>query len=199
MADVILIEAETAEPPDGICPYTVSELSEEFRQGEVLSNVMQYRFDSATGEVEAIQHDFVIIASQDCDLYQDFTKNKLGEASDLNDVLIFQAFDAKAHKAILGGSDIWRRVEKNRDDRYQFLESIPGACDKMGIGLPALVVDFKRFFSLSTGELRRQCIAHGGATRRCRLNDLYREHFQSRVAFYLQRVALPRQHVFNKQ
>jgi hypothetical protein len=199
LADGILIEAAPNEPLNESCPYTVSELNEEFRQGEILSKITQYRFDSGVGEVEAIQHDFVIIASQDCDLHQDFTRITSGNESDLNDVLIFQAFDAKAHKAVLGGSDIWRRVEKNRDDRYQFLEDIPSSCDKVGIGLPALIVDFKRLFSLSTGELRRQCLAQDGASRRCRLTDLYREHFQSRAAFYLQRVALPRQHVFNKQ
>jgi hypothetical protein len=37
-------------------------------------------------------------------------------------------------------------------------------------------------------------LSQNGAQRRCRLLVPYREHLQSRLAFYLQRVAIPEPH-----
>lgn len=59
-----------------------------------------------------------------------------------------------------------------------------------GEGAPELVIDFKRYFTLPTGELYRW-IALGETRRRCRLRSPYMEHLSSRFAYFLSRVALP--------
>jgi hypothetical protein len=53
-----------------------------------------------------------------------------------------------------------------------------------------MMLDFKRCFSLPAKEIYRQTALPDGAKRRCRLEMPYREHLQSRAAFYLQRVTL---------
>jgi hypothetical protein len=91
------------------------------------------------------------------------------------------------------GND-WRRVTRNKDDRRHFLERVPSNTDHLSEGIPPLVVDFKRYFTIPHRELIRQCGIGHGARRRCRLEAPYREHFQSRLSYYLQRVMLPLDH-----
>ena len=73
---------------------------------------------------------------------------------------------------------------KEIDD--QFLEAADRQVDGIGVGVPAFVVDFKRFFTLPPYELAHRLAA---ARRRCRLLPPYLEHFSSRFASYLSRVA----------
>jgi hypothetical protein len=108
-------------------------------------------------------------------------------------VLIFEAEPWDSVRAKIRGGDLWKPVGQNKSDRYHFLQAVPSELDLAGEGLPALVVDFKRFFTLPATEIERQ-IANGEARRRCRLLSPYREHLQSRIAFYLQRVGLPEPH-----
>ena len=86
-----------------------------------------------------------------------------------------------------------KRIEGNKRRRFHYLRAIPPEWDAEGVGIPDLIIDFRRLFAIQPSELLRQCLDEG-ATRRARLSDLYREHLQCRVAFYLQRVALPEQH-----
>lgn len=166
----------------------------EFRQGEILSNLTQYRYNPVDDVVDAFLHEYVLVASQDCDLFQDFAKKAGGLESDLNSVLLFPAQPTIEMKGVVpAGADIWKRVVQKKDERYHALQAAPVEADSAGVGWPDLVVDFKRFFSTSTFDLAYQ-IQSGAATRRCVLEVPYREHFQARVAFYLQRVAIPKPH-----
>jgi hypothetical protein len=79
------------------------------------------------------------------------------------------------------GGQFWNRVVQNRDDRYHYLEEIPKEFDLVAEGIPALVIDFKRCFTIPARELYRQCTLGHGARRRCRLEMPYREHLQSRA------------------
>jgi hypothetical protein len=135
------------------------------------------------------------VLTQDCDLLWDYQELQKGNNGSLNELLVYEAEAADNIRAkIPSGRDAWTRVFKNRDDRYHFLEEIPKGLDVVAEGLPALVIDFKRYFTISPRELYRQCELAHGARRRCRLQLPYREHLQNRAAFYFQRVTLPLPH-----
>lgn len=172
-------------------------LDAEFRQGEIISGLNQHIYDSSVEELETKSHPFVVIASQDCDLLQDHNNRAAGNPTDLNSILCYEAHPAPAIRASIKGSDIWKRIVQNKDDRYHALQSVPPECDTTAIGLPDLIIDFKRFFCVASDELTRQ-IGSGVAARRTRLETPYKEHFQSRAAFYLQRVGLPNNHQLDK-
>ncbi|MEX2741068.1 hypothetical protein AB3480_06425 [Rhizobium mongolense] len=168
-------------------------VEQEFRQGEIISGLTQYIFDAETNEISAIQHPYVIVASQDCDLFQDYGRLESGQDSDLNCILCYEAHLATDVRGRVAGSDIWKRVSQNNDDRYHALQSAAAEYDNLAVGIPDMVIDFKKFFAITNLDLSSQ-IKKGEANRRTRLKEPYREHFQSRAAFYLQRVALPEPH-----
>jgi len=171
-----------------------------FRQGEILTDVVQRRrsFQSLAlevAELEEINHPYCVIATQDCDLEQDHDARHGEAAADkmIPNVLLLQAVTAEELIAGLPrGKDILKRVVSNRDDRYQVLEPIETVCDTVGQGLPALGIDFKRCFTVPTDELYAQLSS--GARRRTQLNSNYLEHFNQRFTGHLSRVALLREH-----
>jgi hypothetical protein len=175
--------------------YSPVDVSGELRQGEILSNIAQHIFDAESDTVSTVFHPYAIIASQDCDLLQDFEKTSAGEESTLNSVLLYEAFPTDIIKPLLApGSEYWKRVHQNTNDRYHCLEFAPAFVDSLGKGLPDLVIDFKKFFAVASADIAQQIRCSDTIQRRCRLEMPYREHFQSRLAFYLQRVALPHPH-----
>lgn len=165
----------------------------EFRQGEIVSDLVQNIYSPASGELIEQAHPFVIIASQDCDLLQDYNRTIAGGESDLNSILCYEARVATEVRTTVAGSDVWKRVVQNNDERYHALQAPPPVADAQEAGLPDLVVDFKRFFAISSEDLRFQ-IDNGQAHRRTCLQSPYREHFQNRAAAYLQRVGVPEPH-----
>ncbi|PWJ87822.1 hypothetical protein C8D77_114113 [Mesorhizobium loti] len=169
----------------------------EFRQGEIISGIVQYRYYPEDGSVEEIPHAYALIASQDCDLLQDHNSKAATGASQLNSVLLYEAHETPILRSQVAGSDIWKRIVQNNDERYHALEAAHARFDLSNVGLPDLVVDFRRFFSISTADLAKQ-IQAGTAARRCRLEMPYREQFQTRAAFYLQRVGVPEPHKIAK-
>jgi hypothetical protein len=175
--------------------YTKVDLNGELRQGEILTSVVQNIYNQSSGEVDAISHPFVVVASQDCDLLQDFNKRRDMGQSTINGILLYEAEPTSIIRPKLApGSEYWKIVKGNTNDRYHALEKVPKQLDNLGIGLPDLIIDFKRFFSLTAAELTFQTTQEDAAARRCRLETPYREHFQARLAFYFSRVALPRGH-----
>jgi hypothetical protein len=70
---------------------------------------------------------------------------------------------------------------------------VPTAHDALDTGVPALLLDFKRSFSYPAEELLGN-IAAGETNRRARLATPYLEHLASRAGYFVQRVALPRDH-----
>lgn len=186
--------------PDSAVIYILPVAAGPLRQGEILTDVVQRRrtFQSLTlaePEIEDIHHPYCVIATQDCDLEQDQDAREGRTTADkmIPNVLLLEAVTVEELIAGLArGKDILKRVIANRDDRYQVLEPIPGACDTSGQGLPALGIDFKRCFTVPTEELYAQL--NSGARRRTQLNSNYLEHFNQRFAGYLSRVALLREH-----
>ncbi len=173
--------------------YTCDSLEQALRQGEIISGLTQYEYDLSTKKVAYSNHDFILVASQDCDLIQDFSIDISECGCSLRNVLVYEALDADKARPLIKGSDIWKRIKQNQDDRYAFLEVTPLRQDLKGKGLPELVIDFKRYFTIPTRQIYEQ-ISNGKAERRCRLFNPYSEHFQKRATFYQNRVALPLNH-----
>lgn len=173
--------------------FTTGELQRELRQAEIISNLYQFTYDVSTNEVIKTLHAYAIILSQDCDLLWDFEAKMRNERRDLNGVLVYEIESVPDIRARLPGGDILRRIRRHGEERYHFLGPVPQDADTLNEGLPELVIDFRRFYTLPADEIYRQCAIEGpdGAKRRCRLDIPYREHLQLRAGFYFQRIALP--------
>src|SRR5690606_7200704 len=130
---------------------------------------------------------------QDCDLLRDFEAAQAGTNRPLNGVLVFEANTVDITRSLLPGSDILRRIKSHNAERYHLISAVAPENDLLSHGLPDLIIDFRRFYTMPAEEIYRQCASteEGAAKRRCRLDTPFREHLQSRAAFYLQRVALP--------
>ena len=90
------------------------------------------------------------------------------------------------------GSDIKKRIRQNKDERYQYLRVVQPEQDALGEGFPGLLLDFKRYFTLSTGDLYNQ--VQTTAKRRAVLSPSYLEHLSTRFFYFQARVALPQDH-----
>lgn len=151
-------------------------------------------------------HPFAFVLSQDCDLDWDFTARLIQQKLQrlIPNVLLCEVKRAKVQAQTIVDSEgsrdsnrsrIWTRIRQNKDERYQFFESIEKCHDlqeddeKIG----ELVIDFKRYFTVPTDELYVR-IKYGETKRRCRLVHPYLEHLSSRFAFFQSRVALPEDH-----
>ena len=188
-------------PPIYICSQEGA-----LRQGEIITGLVQARLvvetlETERREIEQVIHPYAIITSQDCDLIHDWQvrdtpSSQLDSKAAqklLPSILFTQMTTADALKSQVPGSDIWKRVRQNKDERYQFLESVPKECDALEEGLPELGIDFKRYFTIPTDEVYKR-IQGGSAKRRCRLASPYLEHLSTRFCYYQFRVALPEDH-----
>jgi hypothetical protein len=176
------------------------------RQGEILSGLVQQFLnleELRKGElvVDDIRHPFVIVVSQSCDLEWDFEARRASSEPDkmLPHVFLCEALTAQEVRSrrssrgdVINNSRIWTPLKRNKDERFHFLEAVPPLEDAASEGLPELVVDFKRYFSLPTPELYWRLAEQ--AKRRTRLKNPYLEHFSTRFFQYQARVATPRQH-----
>lgn len=177
--------------------YTKLGMTNELNQAEIIFRVAQYTYFPIENRAEELYHDYVVLLSQDCDIAQDFNNRSSEGRPDMNGLLLFEAQNAET--VFVERKDIITRhrrdrIEQNNDDRFHYLEACPTELDLLGLGFPALLIDFKRYFTISPNELYRQCASVHGAQRRARLASPYREHIQTRMAFYSQRVMLPVAH-----
>lgn len=178
-------------------------------QGEILSDLKLVRPDPAKleGEIELIgvEYAYAVILSQVCDLERDWEYRSaiaggLAEkeaeqfriAKGLPNVLLCPARPAAEARPAVGNSEIWRRVQKNNDERYQVIEAVADLDDATGAGIPALCFDFRHYVTVPTDELYER-LKQGGR-RRCRLLSPYLEHLSNRFGHYLGRIGLPRDH-----
>ncbi len=185
-----------------LAPIYSPSVAGELRQGEIITDLSELRLNvpqfTATGEAlfDIDLHPYVIVVSQDCDLTQDYSaKQDPQTAADkvLPSVLFCEATTAKLLRGRADiNKDVWRRAVTNKNERYHVLESVPAQFDALGVGLPALGIDFKRYFSLPRDEAYHRIATD--AHRRCRLVNPYLEHFCTRFFYYQLRVALPTDH-----
>ncbi len=187
--------------PGGGLTYTLADQTGPIRQGEIISHVDLYivQLSDREGEPVTVRREsqpYSIVMTQDCDLAQDFnirSTDNPAAAKLMHNILLCAVDTAENLKATVPvGSDIWKRIIQNKDDRYQYLREIAIDFDSVGVGIPTLLIDFKRAFTIPTAmlyeQLRRQ------ARRRAVLTSPYLEHLSSRFAYFVSRVALPRDH-----
>jgi hypothetical protein len=151
--------------------------------------------DSELKDAQVIIHPFAIVLTQDCDLTQDWRQRQslpVDEGKLLPSVLFAQVHQALHLRARIEGSEMWKRVKQNKDERYHFLEAVPDQEDALGEGLPELGIDFKRYFTIPTDEVYKRI--EKDTRRRCRLRSPYLEHLSTRFCYYQFRVALPEDH-----
>jgi hypothetical protein len=184
--------------------FCVSSDADSLRQGEILSNVIAYNIaydgnESPIG-LAPVRYRYCLVMSQDCDLDQDcsgFTKKNRPQSL-LECILMcpMEEEEAANAKSGVGRGELWKQVQQNKNERYALLRSIEARYDSAGAGIPKLIVDYKKYFSVPTAELYRQLrlSSPAGAKRRCFLKSPYREHVQSRFAYYMSRVGLPVAH-----
>lgn len=174
------------------------------RQGEILTNVRHLVLDvrtlgQAENEYEEIVHPFAVVLTQDCDLEQDH-RVRFPEPQQSDKLIPSVLFcEVSTAEELFGsvranqGQKAWDRIKRNNDVRYHFLQRVAPESDRLREGLPELAIDFKRYFTLPTGEVYCR-IQIREAQRRCFLVSPYLEHLSSRFAYYLSRVALPLDH-----
>jgi hypothetical protein len=180
--------------------YAKSEIGAALREGEILTDFIQYQLDAeklrAQQPIEVLQitHPIVVVLSQDCDLDQDYRRRQNGKADNLLASVLFCSVavndDVFRHGTGIGTKE-WKKVVENREPRLHYLRAVPQANDTANEGLPDLIVDFRQYFSLPTEEAY---FCAQAARRRCRLDTPYAEHLSHRFFSHMARVALPLDH-----
>lgn len=172
-------------------------------QGDILKDLDVPIYNQ---ELELQTLDFGVILSQDCDLNQDYTsRNEISRTKDksnpsLNNkiipsILICPAYPAEQLRQgnHLDAIDMpmvkisnprktpWKKIIKNETPRYHYLN------ESEEFEMPELVLDFKRYYSVSRDYLYAiypKCYLAS-------LNELYREDLTNRFHHYHSRVGLP--------
>jgi hypothetical protein len=192
--------------------YVQPPTSGELRQGEILADVFEYkpkdpvdcRAARTSIEVEPISHAYAIVVTQDCDLLSDFTRRsskELEHPNILHHLLLCDMFKEEEIRSRLPqGSDIWKRVKQNQDERYHCVVAGPigdEICEDCGPGdrpvnytLPPLYLDFKRVLSIPTGDLYR-ALETGEARRIALLPLHYLFDLNHRFYSFLSPIGLP--------
>jgi hypothetical protein len=202
--EIEVVDAGGTRQATGI--YECSPTESPLQQGEVLAVVVHQFLDvdrlrESDLVINETRHSFVIVASQSCDLEWDHDARRRGGEPDklLPHIMLCEAFRAQEVKdrknlkgEVINNSTLWSPIKKNKDERYHFFQAVPAYEDAAGEGLPELVVDFKRYFSMPTAELYWKLTQE--AKRRTRLRAPYLEHFATRLFQYQARVATPTPH-----
>lgn len=193
--------------PEPVQVYKAASATGPLRQGEILASVHQYLVTPIVGlEGEPARvsnqvkvHPLAVVLTQDCDLAQDYSARNAPAPNSqrllLPNVLLCEmdlADNMKGGGSIAPGSDIWKRIIQNKDERFHFLTGVDIGCDALGIGTAALLCDLKKIFSVPTDALYQQVSTI--ARRRAVLVSPYLEHLSSRHAYFLSRIALPLDH-----
>ncbi|MCU0550128.1 MAG: hypothetical protein MUC48_12330 [Leptolyngbya sp. Prado105] len=187
--------------------YQPSIKGSSLRQGEILTNVVQYNpvVSELSREVEELSfkqviHPYAIVVTQDCDLDWDYRARQNGAAQLpklLNSVILCEISTARevrdiTDKTVMNSTE-WNAVKSHRHERFYFFEKVPVECELEERGLPELTADFKKAFGIDSATLYHQ-IEIGVAQRRAILASPYLEHFSRRYYSFHSRVALPSQY-----
>lgn len=193
-----------------VSAFAPSPIGGVLRQGEVLAGVIQVHLGSDSLEqnaadvsIEEVVHPYALILTQDCDLdwdykartpapgqqAQDEREENRRRAKIVPNILFCELATAESLRPRLPGSDVLRRIRTNQDERYHCFPAVSADLDRLDIGLPELVADFKRVFTIPTDELYVRLQA--SATRRSVLQPPFLQHLSTRFGYFCLRVALP--------
>jgi hypothetical protein len=194
---------------------------------EMLSELQRITLEPAdigAGEgvrLNEVTYPYAMILSQDCDLEWDQTARRHIESAGAPPAIgqariDWDRADKDARTKLMEGvlicvaeeesvvrvtsalpSKQWQFAESNQHERYHFLRPCAPDVDLEGVGLPQLVLDFKRYFTIPPEELRRRCALSeatpGRARRRSVLVSPFLEDVSTRFYRFQARVALPDQ------
>lgn len=170
-------------------------------QGDILRD-FKFTLTTEPNVILEIFFQYLIIISQDCDLEHCLKKSTIPESSNfkcnqfLPNILFIPAFpmdkvkngehlvDLYNIKQDRIGSDLWKPITKNLNDRYHFLKS------NLNFQVPDLVVDFKLYQTIPTEtflKLHKESYLTS-------VNELFRENLSQRFTNYFSRIALPEFH-----
>lgn len=182
------------------------------RQGEILGDIWEHvpRYppvESKEGQsfpIDSIRHELVVVMSPDCDLEWDFkarfpdqqlqeqltsTEDVTVHPSSISHVFLAKAYVKDKIRPLIKGSDIWRRINGNQDERYHHLKEAPIG-DPQVDTLPDLYIDFKKALAMPTKSLY-EGIRVSGIKRIAVVPDKYVHDLMHRYYGFLSRVALP--------
>ena len=154
--------------------YLNPQTSSALRQGEIISDVYelqpqhpptQISSDESNVTVQPIYHPRLIVITADCDLLWDYEARikiqkeqqsinieERENASIMPHVLLCELYEQAELRARVTGSDLWKRIRQNQDERYHHLPSASVGNPRVS-ELPDLYLDFKKAFSLPTNHL----------------------------------------------
>jgi len=169
-------------------------------QGDILSEVkfLDWDWDKEGKNIVTYEKKFpyIIILTQDCDLEQDFKYRTTAVKNNdkiLQSVLVCPAYgwqefikgdhlqEYKLKMEEISSSDQKKKIRKQQVPRFHYLEE-----DKTS-QIPALVIDFKHYYTLPVEFLRHIYKEHYAYS----LEELFREALSQRFSFYLSRIGLP--------
>lgn len=148
--------------------YTPSQPVGELRQGEILSGMYDLQVchepiapvEDGDIPVDPVLHPLVLVMTADCDLLQDYqARANLGEKRGeirvdrdepglLPYVLLCDLFlESELKSSLPQGSEIWRRVRQNQNERYHHLASAWIGLEADQRWLPHLYMDFKKILA----------------------------------------------------
>ena len=168
-------------------------------QGDILREVKFSDWDWDTEKNNVIIYEknlpYVVILTQDCDLEQDFkyrTTTVKNNDKILQSILVCPAYgwedftkgdhlkDFELKMEVIT-SDKKKLIRTQQVPRFHYLE------EDSESQTPALVIDFKHYYTLPVEFLRHIYIKHYVSS----MNELFRESLSQRFSFYLSRIGLP--------
>lgn len=144
-----------------------------------------------------MHHARMIVLHSDCDLLQDFNYRSSrsatqpfdeGDPNVTPEALLCDLFEEAEIRLRIAGSDIFKRIKRNQDERYHHLTSNPGG--GTGPSLPDLFIDFKKTFSVTPGALY-EGIQVAGIQRIALVPPIYLQDIMHRFFGFQSRVGLP--------
>jgi hypothetical protein len=179
----------------------VSKISEDrISQGDIFKNIefIEYvAYYEGEIEVSSIIFPYVIVLTQDCDLFQDHS-NRLAEKKDQDkyilSVIVAPLYNAEhvykgEHLAeldltmgkILKDKTPGTNLRNNDNPRYHYIEF------PTDISITESVIDFKHYFTVNSQYL----LNIKDKNWICKIRALYREQISQRFSYYLSRIGLP--------
>ena len=182
------------------------------RQGEILGDIWDHvprypPMESQPGQsfsIDSVHYEYVVVMSPDCDLEWDFkarfpdqeSREQLIPQSNISDlsaslshVFLARFYRQEKIRSSIKGSDIWKRIEQNQDERYHHFKAAP-VNELPESVLPDLYIDFKKALAIPTKSLYEGLRAQG-IKRIALIPDIYIHDLMHRYYGFLSRIALP--------
>jgi hypothetical protein len=190
--------------------YLESPTNGALKQGEIISEVYEFQPIHPTrqpsGEsgtpVQPIHHPHLVVMNPECDLLWDYQARVndreqakgFAAARDHPSLLphvlmceLYQQDEIRDRSTI--GSDIWKRIRQNQDERFHHLYAAPVG-DSQATELPDLYLDFKKILTLPT-HLLYEALKSPKIRRLAVVPPVYVQDVMHRFYGFLGRVGVP--------